>query len=64
MVVAVGEWVGGQVSSELLLEVQNLQRMIEEVVVGKTNTKTLSKGKGGNSQHSELIDMLTHKCCE
>lgn len=48
---------GRQVNSELLLGVQNLQRTVEEVVVGNTNTKVLSKG---NAQHSESTDTLIH----
>ena len=39
MVVAVVNGYEGQVCSELLLREQNLQRTIEEVVVGKTTQK-------------------------
>ena len=54
MVVVVSEWMGERVYTDLLLGVQNPQRTVKEAVVGKTNTKALSKGKGGNSQHSKL----------
>lgn len=41
----------GQVCSELLLGIQNLQGTVEEMVVGKANIETQSKEKGGNAQH-------------
>lgn len=49
----VAGWVNGkrgQVCSELLVGIWNLQGTVEEIVVGKANTETQSKEKGGNAQ--------------
>lgn len=46
--------------SELLMGIQNLQRTVEEVMVGKANTEALSQGKSGNTQDSEGPDALMH----
>lgn len=45
-------WVNGkrgQVCSELLLGIQNLQGTVEETVVGKANTEIQSTEKSGNA---------------
>lgn len=51
--------------SELLLGIQNLQWTVEEVVVGKTNTKTEQQKwwcpPTPTPSHSELID-TRHYC--
>ena len=64
MVVAVGEWVRGTSVLRASLEGAEPTEDNWGSSGGKNNTKALNKGKCRNSQHSKLIDTLTHKCYE
>lgn len=57
MVVRMGEWEVG--TSVFRNSLRDTEPIIKEVVVGKTNAETLSKGKGGHAQRLSWL-MLSH----